>query len=115
MSPCFLVGVMSVERQERGPADGEARVGVDIELTGALVARTGAHEEHVVVPTGSTIADVVTTWGARAGDHVRLGLLDGDRLRSEVLAVRVTDARDERLVASDRVHAGDAIRLQFRD
>lgn len=106
---------MSVERREKGTHVGEARVGVDVELTGALVARAGAREERVVVPTGSTVADVVTAWGARDGDHVRLALLDGDRLRSEVLAVRRSDRDDERLVASDRVEAGDAIRFRFRD
>lgn len=106
---------MSVERDERGAAPGEPRVGVDLEPTGALVARTGAREAHVVVPAGSTVAAVVRAWGARDGHHVRLGLLDGDRLRSEVRAVRVADGRDERLSASDRVRPGDAIRLRFRD
>lgn len=115
MSPRCLVTVMSVERREEGPGIGVARVGVDVELAGALVVRAGAREERVVVPTGSTIADVVTTWSDRDGEHVRLGLLDGDRLRSEVLAERVSDGDDERLVASDRVQAGDAIRFRFRD
>lgn len=106
---------MSVERREEGSDLGEPRVGVDIELTGALVARAGAREARVVVPAGSTVADVLRAWGERDGAHVRLALLDGDRIRSEVLAVRVSDGGADRLVASDRVHAGDAILLRFRD
>lgn len=106
---------MSVERNQRGFAERDVGVGVDFELTGALVARAGAREGRVVVPTDSTIADAVAAWGDRDGDHVRLALLDGDRIRSEILAVRRTDGEVERLVGSDRVHSGDTIRFEFRD
>jgi hypothetical protein len=95
--------------------EGGGGLGVDIELTGALVARAGARQGRVVVPAGSTVADAVTTWADRYGSHLRLALLEGDRLRSTVSAVRVADGGEKRLVASEPLRNGDTIRFEFRE
>jgi hypothetical protein len=42
-------------------------------------------------------------------------LLDGQRLRPDVLARRVSDGNDERLVASESVRNGDTIRFEDRE
>jgi hypothetical protein len=106
---------MSVNTDIARADDGGGTLGVDIELAGALVARAGARQGRVVVPQESTVADAVTTWADRYGTHLRLALLDGDRLCSKVRAVRVSDGQNERLVASEPVHNGDTIRFEFRD
>ncbi len=106
---------MSVNTDIAKADEGGGSLGVDIELTGALVARAGARQGRVVVPAGSTVADAVTAWGDRYGSHLRLALLEGDRLRSTVSAVRVSDGGAEQLVASEPVHNGDTIRFEFHE
>ena len=106
---------MSVDTDIAGVETDRATIGVDIELTGALVARAGARRGRVGVPKGSTLADAVRAWADHSGDHLRFALLEGERLRSDVLARRVSGGRDRRLVASERVHNGDTIRLEYRD
>lgn len=106
---------MSVDTDIARAEEGAATVGVDIELTGALVARAGARQGRVAVPAGSTLADAVEAWADSNGTHLRHALLEDNRVRSEVLALRVTDGRDERLVGSQPVRNGDTIRFEFRD
>lgn len=106
---------MSVETDVAGIDSGGGTLGVDIELTGALVARAGARRGRVVVPQGSTVADAVEAWAERHGTHLRLALLDGDRLESKVLAVRVSEGANERLVASEPVRNGDTLRFEYRE
>jgi hypothetical protein len=106
---------MSVDTDNACVETERATLGVDVELTGALVARAGARRGRVGVPQGSTLADVVRTWADHSGDHLRFALLDGERLRSDVIARRITGGHDGRLVASEPVHNGDSIRLEYRD
>lgn len=104
---------MAVEHTSVGYGGNVA--GVDMELTGALVARAGARRGRVLVPAGSALSEAIEAWGDEYGDHVRFALLAGDRLRSDVAAVRVTDGAAERLTASRRVVDGDTIRFELRD
>lgn len=104
---------MAVEHTPAG--SGEAVAGVDMELTGALVARAGARRGRVIVPAGSTLAEAIEAWGDDYGDHVRFALLAGDRLRSDVTAVRVSDGAAERLTATRPVVDGDTIRFELRE
>jgi hypothetical protein len=106
---------MSVET-ENVRFDGErGAVGVDLELKGAIVARAGARHGRVLLPDGSTLADAIEAWGDDYGRHVRFALLEGDRLRSDLHAFRISDGNNERVVASQRVADGDTIRFEFRD
>lgn len=105
---------MSVETKRRPPGAETRIVGVDLELQGALVARAGARCGRVVAE-GETLADVVEAWADDRGAHVRFALLDGDRLRSGVVATRQGDDAEERLVAASRVRNGDTVRFSLRD
>jgi len=106
---------MSVDTDITGVERERTTLGVDIELTGALVARAGARRGRVGVPQGSTVADAVRTWADGSGDHLRFALLEGERLRSDVIARRVSEGRDERLVASEPVRNGDTVRFEYRE
>lgn len=105
---------MSAETKHIRPHDREV-VEVDIELTGAIVARAGARHGRVHLSEGSTLVDAVEAWGDEYGDHVRFALLEGDRLRSDLRAFRVSDGDHERIVSSQRVVNGDTIRFELRD
>jgi hypothetical protein len=106
---------MSLRTESVATGEGQATVGVDIELEGPLVARAGARRGRVLVPQGSTVVDAVTAWAEKSGSHLRYALLCDDRLRTQVDAVRITDGRNERLVASQPVRDGDTIRFEFHD
>lgn len=106
---------MSVDTDFARAADDGGSLGVDLVLTGALVARAGARRGRVVVQAGSTIADAIDAWADAHGTHIRYALLEGDRLRSSVRAVRVADGTDETLVASEPIRKGDTIRFEFRE
>lgn len=88
-------------------------VSVDIRLRGALVARAGARQGRVAVPEGSTVAETVEQWADEYGSRLRVTLLDGKRLRTDIHAVRVDNG--ERLAASQPVTDGDTIRFRFCD
>lgn len=106
---------MSVDTDVARAEDEPVTLGVDIELTGALVARAGARQARVGVPEGSTVADAIRAWADRSGEHLRFALLEGERLRSDVLARRVSGSRGERLVASETVRNGDTVRFEYRE
>ncbi|PSP92797.1 hypothetical protein BRC84_05535 [Halobacteriales archaeon QS_1_68_44] len=106
---------MSVDTDITGVEKEQATLGVDIELTGALVARAGARQGRVGVPQGSTVADAVRAWADQSGDHLRFALLEAERLRSDVIARRVSEGRDERLIASEPVRNGDTVRFEYRE
>lgn len=97
------------------PAEGDdgRDVHVDFELTGALVARAGARGGRIRTG-GETLLDAIEAWADDHGSHLRFALLKGDRLRSDVVARRVTDAGDERLAAAQPVADGDVIRFEPR-
>ena len=106
---------MSVDTDITGAEKERATLGVDIELTGALVARAGVRQGRVGVPQGSTVADAVRAWADGSGDHLRFALLEAERLRSDVAAHRVSEGRDERLIASEPVRNGDTVRFGYRE
>ncbi|WP_232687757.1 hypothetical protein [Halobacterium zhouii] len=92
---------------------------VEVTLTGTLAARTGTHRARIGVADDATVADVVDTLATKFGSQVRAGVLEGSRLRSDIVAVRdapnqesPSAGRHERLSAGSEVHAGDSV--QFR-
>lgn len=105
---------MAAERTLSESVCGEDVVGVDMELTGALVVRAGARQGHITVPPGSTLSEAIEKWGDDYGDHVRFALLDNDRLRSDITALRITGGNNERVAASQPVIDGETIRFKFR-
>lgn len=106
---------MSVDTDFARADDDGGSVGVDLVLTGALVARAGARRGRVVVSSGSTVADAIDAWADAHGTHIRYALLEGDRLRSSVRARRVAGGTAGALVASEPVRNGDTIRFEFRE
>jgi|GEM_PF-1125088 len=88
-------------------------MGVNVELTGALVARTGVHRAHVPVPEDATLEDVVAGLAREYGSQVRPGLLDGDHLRTDTLPVRVLPPSGETLSIHSPVECGDTVRFEF--
>lgn len=106
---------MSVESEITGFEKEKPPVSVDIELRGALVARAGARRGRVTVPRGSTVAEAVVSWADEYGNHLQFALLEGERLRSDILAMRISDGKNERLAASQPVANGDTVRFELRD
>ncbi len=106
---------MSVEPEVYSFDNGRDAVGVDIELCRSLVARAGVREGRVIVSAGSTVAEAIETWADECGNHLRFALLNQDRLRSDIRAVRVLDGRDERITAACPVADGDVIRFRLRN
>ena len=104
---------MSTGTRPRDPA-GDSFVHVEVVLEGPLVARTGTRRGRVLAE-GRTVVDVVSAWADECGSSVRYALLEGDRLRSDVVATRPTDGADEPLTGGSRVRNGDRIRFAFRD
>ena len=86
---------------------------VIVELTGTLVARTGARRAHVAVPEDATVADVIDTLAAEYGPQVRAGVLDGEHLRSDTVVVRESADAAEPVSPASPVTAGDTVRFRL--
>ncbi len=85
---------------------------VEVKLTGTLAARTGTHSARVGGDDDATVADVVDALADELGSHVRAGVLEGSRLRTDTAVVR--DATDsEVLSAGSRLHEGDTVRFSL--
>lgn len=93
---------------------------VEVTLTGTLAARTGTHRARVGVESNATVADVVDALTSQFGPQVRPGVLEGSRLRSDIVAVREPSDHEslaaetrEPLSAGSTVYAGDSVRFQI--
>lgn len=85
---------------------------VEVTLAGTLAARAGTHRARVGVDDDATVADVVDALTTQFGPQVRAGVLEGSRLRSDIVAVRESAAH-ESLSATSNVYAGDSVRFQL--
>ncbi|WP_336002156.1 hypothetical protein [Halorientalis halophila] len=85
----------------------------DIEISRSLAARVGAQEAHVGVREGETVRDVIDRLAALYGSQVQSGILDGNRLRSDVIAVRNPDAEHEPVTADSELTPGDALEFHL--
>mgnify|MGYP000515191691 CR=1 FL=1 len=84
-----------------------------IEISRSLAARGGTHEAHVRVVEGDTVRDVVDRLAAEYGSQVASGMLDGNRLRSDVIAVRNPDTGHESVTADTALHPGDSLEFHL--
>lgn len=85
----------------------------DIEISRSLAARVGAQEAHVGVREGDTVRDVIDRLTTEFGSQVASGMLDGDRLRSDVIAVRNPDTAHESVTADTTLRPGDALEFHL--
>ncbi len=84
-----------------------------IEISRSLAARVGTHEAHVAVRDGDTVQDVIERLAAEYGSQVQTGMLDGERLRSDVIAVRNPDADHEPVTAVSPLTPGDTLEFHL--
>ena len=85
---------------------------VQVKLTGTLAARTGTHFARVGVDDDATIEDVVDALAREHGPHVRSGVLEGHRLRTDTVVVRESPD-GETLTAGSHVTPGDTVCFQL--
>ncbi|WP_424017818.1 MoaD/ThiS family protein [Halorientalis pallida] len=81
----------------------------DIDISRSLAARVGAQEAHIGVREGDTVRDVIDRLAAEYGSQVASGMLDGNRLRSDVIAVRNPDTEHEPVTADTALDPGDSL------
>ncbi|RXK51943.1 MoaD/ThiS family protein [Halorientalis pallida] len=81
----------------------------DIDISRSLAARVGAQEAHIGVREGDTVRDVIDRLAAEYGSQVASGMLDGNRLRSDVIAVRNPDTEHESVTADTALQPGDSL------
>jgi hypothetical protein len=84
-----------------------------IEISRSLAARVGTHEAHVSLREGDTVQDVIDRLAAEYGSQVATGLLDGDRLRSDVIALRESDSHRESVSATSALEVGDDLHFHL--
>lgn len=84
-----------------------------IEISRSLAARVGTQEARVSVHEGDTVGDVIGRLGDHYGPQVQFGMLDGDRLRSDVIAIRNPDSEHEPVTATSPVEPGDALEFHL--
>lgn len=89
-------------------------MGVEVRLTGSLIARAGARRTHVAVPGEATVEDVIEQLAEKCGPQVRPALLEGERLRSDTVAVRESPTPRETLGSASPVEPGDTVRFELR-
>lgn len=87
---------------------------VEVRLEGTLVARAGARHARVHVPDEATIEDVVAALADKFGPQVRPAILEGERLRTDTVAIRESPPHQERLSSSSHVNHGDTVRFQMQ-
>lgn len=106
---------MSVETPSVRESDRRGRIAVNVEFQGSLVARLGTRKARVTAPVGSSLKDVIEAWAEADGARIKYGLLDGDRLRRDTKATRITDGKREPMSVSHRVASDDTIRFEYRE
>ncbi|WP_247009987.1 hypothetical protein [Halorientalis litorea] len=84
-----------------------------ISISRSLAARVGTHEASVGVHEGDTVRDIVERLADQYGPQVRSGMLDGDRLRSDVIAVRNPDSDPESVTADSPLAPGDDLEFHL--
>ncbi|MFB6178627.1 MAG: hypothetical protein ABEI77_02750 [Halorientalis sp.] len=84
-----------------------------IEISRSLAARVGTHEAHVGVHEGDTVGDIIERLASEYGTQVQTGMLDGDRLRSDVIAVRNPDSDHESVTATSPLTPGDTLEFHL--
>jgi hypothetical protein len=88
---------------------------VRVDFSNELVARTGTNQVQVsLAGKETTLATLVERMSEQYGPQVRSGLMEGDRLRKDTVAVRETERGQERLTPDSTVHSGDTIHFQRR-
>jgi hypothetical protein len=90
-------------------------MGVEVRLSGSLIARAGARRTTVPVTDETTVVDVVERLAEEYGPQVRPAILDGGRLRSDTVAFREMPTPAERLAPDSRIHSGDTVRFEVAD
>jgi hypothetical protein len=85
----------------------------EIEISRSLAARVGTHEAHIGVREGDTVRDVIERLAAEYGPQVRSGMLDGERLRSDVIATRISDTATEPVTADSSLEPGDELEFHL--
>ncbi|WP_299265995.1 MoaD/ThiS family protein [Halorientalis sp.] len=85
----------------------------DIEISRSLAARVGAQEAHVGVRDGETVREVIDRLTELYGSQVASGMLDGNRLRSDVIAVRNPDTDYESVTADTALRPGDSLEFHL--
>ncbi|MFB6165062.1 MAG: hypothetical protein ABEJ31_07875 [Haloarculaceae archaeon] len=84
-----------------------------IEISRSLAARVGAQEAHVGVREGDTVRDVIERLAEEVGTQVETGMLDGERLRSDVIAVRNAGREPEPVSADSPLEPGDTLEFHL--
>ncbi|WP_246983820.1 hypothetical protein [Halorientalis marina] len=84
-----------------------------IEISRSLAARVGTHEAHVRVVEGNTVRDIIDRLADEYGAQVRSGLLDGDRLRSDVIAKRHSEMMTESVTADSEIEPDDELEFHL--
>lgn len=84
-----------------------------IHISRSLAARVGTHDAHVGVRQDDTVRDVIDRLAAEYGPQVRTGMMEGERLRSDVIAVRNPDAEHESVTAESRLEPGDTVEFHL--
>lgn len=84
-----------------------------IEISRSLTARVGTHEATVGVNEGDTVGDIIDRLADSYGPQVRSGMLDGNRLRSDVIAVRNPETDREPVTADTTLEHGDALEFHL--
>lgn len=84
---------------------------VEVKLTGTLAARTGTYRARLGVDNDATVGDVVDALTDTYGPQVSAGVLDGDRLRTDTVAIR--EAEEKPLSIRSELDAGDTVRFQL--
>jgi hypothetical protein len=90
-------------------------MGVEVRLSGSLVARAGARRAHVPVREQATVVDIVQELADQYGPQVRPAILNGERLRSDTRAVRELPAPGERLGSNSTIKSGDTVRFELAE
>jgi predicted DNA-binding protein (UPF0278 family) len=84
-----------------------------IEISRSLAARVGTHEAHVRVVDGDTVRDIIERLADEYGSQVRAGMLDGDRLRSDVIAKRTSDGMVDSVTADSAIEPEDELEFHL--
>jgi adenylylsulfate kinase-like enzyme len=84
-----------------------------IQISRSLAARVGTHDAHVRVIDGDTVRDIIERMAAEYGSQVRAGMLDGDRLRSDVIATRDSGGMTESVTADSPIEPEDELEFHL--
>ena len=91
-------------------------MGVEIRLSGSLVARAGARRATVPVHDEATVSDVVRELADRYGPQVEPAILESEgRFRTDTRAIRELPGPSERLGPNSRVRSGDTVRFEIAE